>query len=348
MTLTGGVVFMPSTPLHLMHVLALVTQFAGPQVQFRLLLIDQSPSMPAMWLTFVRSLAGRLFASVEVLYGAAPGQSSRQLRRANLALVAERMRDWQPDHVMTGSDRRIEFQYAMTVARQFKPVVGHYLDDGLGSYLPVQRQAVKDWLDCQLKRAYYGGWYRCVRWLGHSDWIGVRWLLRPDLLETAGDEIKVRRLLPQWYVSEAFLQVSADLFSDQALVAARQAEVMVLYPHPSVLRAHPELLARYDDQVARLLAQGRQVVVKRHPRDVKAPMPVGVAVLPSWIGVEYFLPFWQGRLVIGDMSSTALYLVRMLSPAVQVRALGCETEWHGRFLPLARTLGVEFLEYDAR
>ena len=96
-----------------------------------------------------------------------------------------------PDRIFTGSDRRIEFQFAMFQARKLNTSVeGIYIDDGIVSYLGHKsiNSIFHKYIDPTLKKFVYGFWWKNALTIGSSSWITKAYLAVPkdaiSLLQT--------------------------------------------------------------------------------------------------------------------------------------------------------------------
>ncbi|HRK95334.1 MAG TPA: LysR family transcriptional regulator, partial [Rhodospirillales bacterium] len=91
------------------------------------------------------------------------------------------VRVWREPLVWVGNDRKVETQYALHLAcRRAGAAVGHYLDDGLYTYLgDVRTRPLVRRLDWLVKRLGYGRWWHYADQAGTSPWIGAAWLAFP-------------------------------------------------------------------------------------------------------------------------------------------------------------------------
>ena len=119
-----------------------------------------------------------------------------------------------PDRIFTGSDRRMEFQFAMYQARKANDQVeGIYIDDGTVSYLGHKsiHSIFHKYIDPLLKKLIYGSWWKNALTTGSSAWISTAYLAVP---QDAHPLLKNKQLIAldqNIFVSKEFLQVNAFL-----------------------------------------------------------------------------------------------------------------------------------------
>jgi hypothetical protein len=280
----------------------------------------------------------------------------RDLRRETLAALARIDADFRPEAVWTGNDRKVETQYALHLASERTGTrAGHYLDDGLHTYLgrvrvrPWERR--KDWL---VKRLTYGRWWHLSSQSGTSPWIATQWLAFP----AEGVDQDPRRtretLRPEWFSGRPFLRLAAlaarEFDVDRA--ALRACALVAVLPHSNQLQANPALGTALRQLVADVAARGERMAVKYHPRereaDPAALLASGEALaLPGTLPMELLLPLLRPGATLAGEASTALLAARWLRPDLRVLDLGLgRGEYLERSRELLRAHGVESLGGD--
>ena len=106
-------------------------------------------------------------------------------RRRRMALIREAVLQRPADRMFTGTDRRVEFQYAMHIASRVNPdVIGNYVDDGMVSYLGHRsiHGIAHRYIDPLFKKLTYGWWWSNPLIIGCSAWISEAHVAYPDLV----------------------------------------------------------------------------------------------------------------------------------------------------------------------
>lgn len=255
----------------------------------------------------------------------------RELRQRTLDVLRHIDRDFLPDSVWVGNDRKVETQYALHLASErLGTRAGRYLDDGLYSYLgDVRQRPLVRRIDWLVKRLMYGSWWHRSDQAGTSPWIAESWLAFPDDARDR-DPVRMRRgLLPSWFQQRPFLRLSALLAREFAVdrAALRACAMVLVLPHSNQLRADPALAVGLAELIAAATARGDTVALKYHPREVTAD-PANllgnkrVLGLPTLAPMEMLLPLLpRGALLAGE-GSTALLAAHWLRPDLRVYDLG--------------------------
>lgn len=223
----------------------------------------------------------------------------------------------QPDQVFVGSDRRIEFQCAMTEAVKHKPnVKGVYLDEGLFSYTcRLRSQTWRDRvLDSWIKRLMYPVDWKHPITIGASDWISEGWLLKPekscDLLKK---NINLKQLPVDLYLQPEMHELLGVLWKNDTEVFEQSFSILVLLPHPSQLS--DEMKAQYQN-----IVQGEsKVLAKLHPRSCESLdwLAKDCTLLPSHLPLELIMAGLSFEKV-ASTQTTALLTTKLLKPKTQI------------------------------
>ncbi len=271
----------------------------------------------------------------------------RALRVQTLARIAALDREFLPQQVWVGNDRKVETQYALHLAstRQGQPV-GQYMDDGLYTYLgdvrtrPLVRQI--DWL---VKQLTYGRWWHNAAQAGTSPWIRESWLAYPERARDPSPRRVRRSLSPALFSTPAFVRLgvlAARTFGLDRRALARTRLVLIL-PHSNQFALNAGLVEGLRSMVAQTAALGMQVALKYHPRERSAD-PGGLrrngttVDLPALLPMELLLPMLRPGTVLVGEGSTALMAASWLRPDLHVHDLGFSRDGYA---VAARTLFEE-------
>lgn len=259
-------------------------------------------------------------------------------RLVEIQKIQEIVAQLKPDQVFVGSDRRIEFQCAMTEAVKHKPQVkGIYLDEGVFSY--TCRKRSQTWrdrvLDSWIKRLMYPCDWKHPITIGASDWISEGWLLAPEKACGLLKDSLLLNPIPLSFYQSPRLQSLLEQFisDDQALLLNQAYDLLIILPHPSNLSV--SLQQQYAEYLSR--QTGLRIAVKKHPRDgsnlnwlenvLMRDKRMSFSILPSALPLELILP----KLSFSDVvsaPSTALLTVKLLKKDVGVNILTDEAEVH--------------------
>ena len=330
--------YLPSTPLNLLLSAAHALAFSG---RHRLLLLDQMT--PSPYLQALSRWADSPFEQVsEQVVPQSVGAKWRCRRDTFRQLDAWRQQGpWQA--VAAGSDRRVEFQYAVSRNAEIQ---GYYLDDGLYSYMGRPWRPVKDRLDGGLKRLVYGRWWQTPSTIGASDWITDAWLFAPQQVVPALRRKRLHPIPSDWFQRSEMRRLGEIVLAQFQVDGAELAQCkrLLLLTHPNNAGKIPG----YPARIERLLQcwQGDGVAAKYHPRAEGDPFAVrakGVkTLLPPKLAFEFLLPLLPlGMTVVGDVSTTLL-TARWLRPDLKVIAmLDGVSPLEQRVLPVMQAMGVE-------
>lgn len=254
----------------------------------------------------------------------------RGLRAQTLRAIDAHDATLQPAEVWLANDRKPETQLALHRAssRAAQPV-GHYLDDGLYSYLgDVRQRPLVRRIDALVKRLAYGRWWQRADHAGTTRWIAEHWLAFVDEC-TPYPAQQCRELPRSWFDNRPLCRLGLRAARDFGLdrQALHRVGLVLVLPHSNQLRGDPGLLARLRDRVGDACRQGRQVAVKYHPRE-RDPDPAGllaggkVRALPTLLPLELLLPLLPSGVSLLGEGSTALLAAHWLRPDLAVADLG--------------------------
>ena len=138
-------------------------------------------------------------------------QQKFKQRKLRFAEIEKVIISTPPNRIFTGSDRRMEFQFAMHKARQVNAEVeGIYIDDGTVSYLGHKsiNSIFHKTIDPLLKKIVYGAWWKNALTTGSSSWISKAYLAVP---KDAHPLLQTKELIPleqDVFSTDEFLKVN--------------------------------------------------------------------------------------------------------------------------------------------
>lgn len=349
--------YMPSTPLNVLvsSAYALQRQKQSKKIpppcieKAELWLIDQKKVANNPYLFALLAWKESPFQAVKIFSGVQKGKKKVAERRQNFAQIKAGLATFSPQNVMVGSDRRVEFQFALAHLQSCgTPAQGVYLDDGLYSYMGRKSSVLKDSVNAMLKKITYGFWWQEPRVVGASNWIQEAWLFAPEQAVPLIQKKKCHALKAEWFRVPEILQLSQlvanELKFDTAVLST--LDVMLLIPHPANIQKMPGYQSRLQTVVRQLCQQGKQVGVKYHPRspteDFLALKSQGdVEIIPSAFAFEFCLPNLASHCqVIGDLG-TALLTSKWLRPDLSVYAVLDEADsFQKSFIALNQKLDI--------
>lgn len=324
------VLYLPSTPLNIIVCAAHAFQFRNDQTSV-MVIIDQKQTKSHPYLKSLLAWNESPFIQIEVLPGKAKGGAKLKQRKSNFTKLESLIKTYGFDAIATGSDRRIEFQYAMHIANQLKSVNGRYMDDGLYSYAGRESRGWKDTLSAYLKKITYGMWWQEPTTVGSSNWIQEAFLFSPCQADIRLKKKQVNKIEASWFQNSALDELSQLLFKEyglqgEVLSKIKQADLCILIPHPHNIAK----IENYHERLQQLLDWAQQkklkTVIKYHPRSegedrLALKQQFQVDIIPAEIAFEFVLTQFANNIcVIGDVG-TALLTAKWLRPSVKSMAL---------------------------
>ena len=250
-------------------------------------------------------------------------------RKRRMAVVKEALLRRPADRIFTGTDRRVEFQYAMSVASRLNPdVTGIYVDDGMASYLghKSMHNIAHRYIDPLFKKLTYGWWWSNPLIIGCSAWISEAHVAYPDLVH---ELLKSRKVVPidrNVFKDPRFIELCRRLLQfrnvdDRSL---RDVDIIIVLTHESF---YPDADAHLQGLVDAVLQYdpSLRIAVKAHPRTEKAEMYQAmfpdILFLDSKVSMELYLPLVKQQcVIIGDISS-ALFTANWFNESTRVIAV---------------------------
>jgi hypothetical protein len=344
--------YMVSTPLNLFMacVVALDNKTKNDNhARYELCFIDQPGVSARVYVDAVKSWKDSPFDAVHVFPSRTRSPVKKLCnRRHAFRLLRTIVNDLQPDTIAVGSDRRIEFQFAMNYAQcaGCQPR-GLYLDDGTFTYVGRKSKGFQEsWLDNGLKKMIYGSWWQQPPTVGASEWIDDVYVAFPGLVHEALKQKVLHEVNANWFESPQFQDLSQSLLNsfDVDAELLRNIDVLITLPHASLLKDGAEYTETMQQLVKVLSLRGKRVGIKYHPREIE-PDPLGLAgqsgvvLLPAVLAFEVLLPGLGNTVIVGDVSTTLLSS-KWLRPALRTIAIS-RGSYQEQFLDLFQSLGIE-------
>lgn len=330
----SNALYLPSTPLNILVCVAHALKHAEQQTAV-MLIIDQKEVLNHPYLMSLKEWKESPFVFVEVLPGQAKGLHKLSERKENFFQIRQLVEEYGFDFVATGSDRRVEFQYAMhrcnkQLQKETK-TVGLYLDDGLYSYAGRPNHWFKDGLNSVLKKMVYGLWWQEPKTVGASSWVDQAWLFDPVKAFSGLKNQELNRLEAAWFLTpemhrfvQKFFEVTG--FQAQDLISLNEVDLVVLVPHPNNIAKLPGYEKRLEALLTFAKKTGRHTAVKYHPRtSSKDPLQLQtrfkVELIPANMAFEFILmEIHKQACLIGDVGTTLL-TAKWLRPELKSYAI---------------------------
>ena len=294
---------------------------------WHVLFIDQKQDENENNLFLAVREVGSPFTSVGILSTRQKGESKKDYRKRTFSTLRDCLIELTPSEIITGNDRRLEFQYSMHFCRHKLnlSILGGYLDDGTGSYRNMYefKKAAKfsdKYIDTPIKKIVYGGWYSRPETLGASSWIDRSYLCFPGIALPAirGEKSQIA---PSNYKSEPLRTIVERymlLLGEESSFNSIKSVLFVL-PHSSIIK---ELYGSYDALkrvVEGFIGRYPSAYVKYHPRELGDPLDLNgcAKLLQANIPAEMYLSYLNFVTVVGDVS-TALMSAKWMQPNCDV------------------------------
>ena len=339
-----------STPRHIY--LAIGLAYSDPGCGYHLIFIDQKITQNKNPLYCSMNKALGPFSSIEYLPIKAAG-SKISHRKKVAAFLEVKIQALRPTEILTGNDRRFEFQYALNYARMqdYGVVQGGYIDDGTGSYIAVKdinriKNMADRFIDTPLKKLVYGRWYQRSSPLGKSRWVDTRYLCHPQFT----DETGVKPLNASDYLTKEVVDYLTLLMTDSGgdnIQFKSGRSLLVVLPHTSVME---DIYGSYERlvELVRLNAKGYEsVYIKYHPREDNDPLQFGLdfELLNPKVPLEMYLSLITFSKVLGDVSS-GLMACKWLYPESEVATFDIKSAYSESVDKFFVQLGINKLEVN--
>ena len=273
-------------------------------------------------------------------------------RKRRMAVIKKALLERPADGIFTGTDRRVEFQYAMHIASGLNPgVKGIYLDDGMASYLghKSMHNIAHRYIDPLFKKLTYGWWWSNPLIIGCSAWISEAHVAYPDLVHELLKSKKVEPIDRDVFKDPRFVELCRQLLQSRNVDdrSLRDIDVVIVLTHESF---YPDADAHLKGLVDAVLQHdpSSRIAVKAHPRSEKAgtyaALYPDILFLDSKVSMELYLPLVKEQCVIvGDISS-ALFTANWFNESTRIVAVNLAdavpTHLEGKLVRLFRELGI--------
>lgn len=254
-------------------------------------------------------------------------------RKRRMAVIKDALLERPADRIFTGTDRRVEFQYAMRVASRLNPhVTGIYVDDGMASYLGHKSMLniAHRYIDPLFKKLAYGWWWSNPVIIGSSAWISEAHVAYPDLVHELLKSKKVVPVDKEGFRDPRFIELCSRILRHRNVDdrSVRDVDVIIVLTHESF---YPDA----DAHLKRLVTTVREydsslrIAVKAHPRSEKIEiypaMFPDILFLDSKVSMELYLPLVkEDCVIIGDISS-ALFTANWFNANTRIIAVNLES-----------------------
>ncbi len=278
--------------------------------------------------------------------------SRREIRTSVFRILRDEFDKPMQARILTGNDRRIEFQYAMHIARRAgSQVDGVYVDEGAVTYsghksmYSIQHR----YIDPFFKKLFYGFWYSNALTTGASSWIHTVYAAFPEAVHPL---LTCKHVIPidvspfKAQPMKALASAMLDGHPDYPGILGGIKAVYTL-PHEGAYAGCPDVYRAIGRQLCQYFKPS-EIAIKPHPRITRPDLPVrmfpGAVLLDHRIGMEAILPLLgDGCVVVGDISSTLL-TTRWLRPDLTVLALVPGQGAVGGMEDLYRRLGIPMVQ----
>jgi hypothetical protein len=317
--------------------------------EYHVLFIDQKLNEDVNTIFKVAKSILKPFSSIAMLPVKQGTKSKKAHRKTIFNTLELYLNELTPDEIITGNDRRLEFQFSMKYCRSnINPnVLGSYIDDGTGSYRNMYSfnklsKYTDKFIDTPLKKLVYGQWYTRPETLGASHWVSKCYLTFPEL---ALNEIKMKavKLDAEIYTSfEGQRILDAYMNGLNCMQLSKGApSVLFVLPHSSIIDQLYGDKENLIDKLAEIIKEYPNAFVKYHPREVGDPLYLKekVNMLPAEVPAELFLAFFRFDRVLGDVS-TALMSARWLQPSCKVEYLPNASKHTRALLSIFKSIDV--------
>lgn len=261
-----------------------------------------------------------------------------------------------PDRIFTGSDRRMEFQFAMYQARRLNSEVeGIYIDDGTVSYLGHKsiNSVFHKYIDPTLKKLVYGSWWQNALTTGSSNWVSKAYLAVPKDAHPLLQNKQLIALDQEVFSSNEFFEVNDFLiakYDELNTIDFPKIKAVLCLPNESFYLKNTAFLQQIRKTILNHF-QADEIAIKAHPKSKDMALlaqvfPKSIS-LPNTLGMELLLPkLSDNTSIIGDVS-TALLTAKWLKPKVTVQAFEVNSDISKNLKNLFNSLGISFLSLES-
>tara|TARA_R110001583_G_scaffold169208_2_gene322092 strand:- start:8958 stop:10040 length:1083 start_codon:yes stop_codon:yes gene_type:complete len=350
--MTDYEIYLVSTPLHLFLASAIASQRSDKKNI--LVFIDQVSTNDNFYYEQVNKWNDSPFEETYIFPGRIKGFiEKRNSRKEIFSALDVIIEQFKPAQIYTGNDRRIEFQYSMFKSQEYGGAEGNYIDEGTYTYLgrPPSLGVGDMVVDSTIKKIAYGFWWKNPPTIGGSAWVTNVYAAFPNLVHPLLEEKNLIELSSEWLQSDSLNNFSAQLLAtkDIDFDSIQAIDVLIALPHESIIAKNKHYKDSLISLISQLTAQGKNIAVKYHPRDIKQDalelQAIGCQLIPKQVNFEaLLLIFPKNRTILGDFSSVLLN-ARWLRPDLRViAALEDKTSVSEQLYSLYTSLKIEMVD----
>jgi|GEM_PF-3461588 len=293
------------------------------------------------------------FKSVTNLPVREAGLNKRRYRLKCFSLLKDTIKLLQPTEICTGNDRRLEFQYAIQLAKKQNPnTIGSYIEDGTGTYIQQKEHDLGKYLsdryiDTPLKKMAYGLWFEHPKSLGASHWIDKSYLTFPGIAPKEVRAIPFEQLESSQYKGKQALKILNQLSKYLGFMPDNKTQNITLLalPHHSIIKDMYGSVGQFTIVITTLLKKHENIYVKYHPRDLHDPFELKAycTILPTAVPAELFFATLNISHVIGDIS-TAMMSAKWIEPSCTVNYIETDSKLCQLATPIFNNINITKLQ----
>lgn len=334
--------YFASTPLHLLLFSAFCID--KPEKAHHLLLIDQKITENNVYFEAARAWQSSPFKSLHLFGGQTKKGAEKIAHRKEIFSEIQKLIDqYNPNELLTGSDKRLEFQFAASLLPKAKSM---YVDEGTFTYIPPSslKQLSNRFIDTPFKKLTYGSWIKSTPFTGGSDYIDKVIAAFPDQVHHQLREKTIKSFPKENIFHPAISELSKQLINQSHfnLEQLKSLTYLFILPHESILDT-----PLWQQLFSNLNKKGIAFGVKYHPRS-SAPDPLNLQsltqaiILPKILFFEALLPALPPEThLISDLSSVLL-TTRWLRDDIKTTAvIDKVSKKHKAFINFYERIGVE-------
>ena len=261
-------------------------------------------------------------------------KSKTSERKRRMRLLHQTLTASVADRIYTGTDRRIEFQYAMHLStRMNRDVRAVYVDEGMATYLGHKSadRIQHRYIDPLIKKIVYGYWWKNPVTIGSSDWISEIVVAYPSLVHSSLRSKPASSIERKHFQRTEFRELCSLLLQQnyarqtaQSIPQYEKIGAMIVLTHESFY-SDPKSHLHSLVECCRTRFKDNEIAIKAHPRssmsDAYQTTYPQLQHIPNQLGTEILVPMLpRDCVIIGDISST-LFTTRWLNPLLRLVAI---------------------------
>lgn len=331
------------------YFLGMSLAFKNNNIDYHVIFIDQVHTGKKNPLLQFATANPQPFKSVTSLPIREAGLNKRRYRLKCFSKLKDAIQLLQPTEICTGNDRRLEFQYAIQLAKKQDPkTIGSYIEDGTGTYIQQKEHDLGKYLsdryiDTPLKKIVYGLWFSHPKLLGASHWIDKSYLTFPSIAPKEIRDIPFEQLESSHYKSKHALRILHQLSKSLGFEQSNKNQAITLFtlPHHSVIEKMYGSIEQFKAVIINLLEKHKNIYVKYHPRDLNDPYELKphCTILPTAVPAELFFATLNISHVIGDIS-TAMMSAKWIKPTCEVNYIETDSKLCRLATPIFNSINI--------